>query len=510
MNSFESGNRTYVFVPETAYTKSGVEFYPRESIWSFREVFMNVSLSFSDFVDVAPLVIDNLKLVLIWYFRNHSPAHALGLYSAFKSLMKSRCKGAKSVQCICAIDIMNFRSDSPTDARNYLGKLAALFRKWHSLGHQGVSDDVKSFFDDFRIPGQPKGVAVLTHDPYVGPFSDIEVEAIQTAFNEDFAKGYMSLDDFLLGWLVMLLGQRPAQYALLKICDVLVERSPDGIDQYFLMVPRLKQGFENVRTELKKRIIVPAIGRLLVQYAETVHKAYGKLVDDSSQLPLFPQLSARDCPPGYEFHSTAFDIGRRLVAAISHLGVMSERTGCFINVTATRFRRTTGTRAAEEGHGELVIAELLDHTDTQNVGVYVEATPAVIDRIDRAMALQVAPLAQAFAGVLVRSETEAVREGDPASKVLGPQITGTFDTMGWCGKFGFCGFIAPIACYTCSRFEPWVDGPHERVLTYLLTERTNLLETDSRIAKINDRTIFAVAQVVLDIIAMRLAGELDD
>jgi hypothetical protein len=35
-----------------------------------------------------------------------------------------------------------------------------------------------------------------------------------------------------------------------------------------------------------------------------------------------------------------------------------------------------------EGHGELIIAELLDHSDTQNVGVYVQATPEIVESVE--------------------------------------------------------------------------------------------------------------------------------
>ena len=69
--------------------------------------------------------------------------------------------------------------------------------------------------------------------------------------------------------------------------------------------------------------------------------------------------------------------------------------------------------------------------------------------------------------------------------------------MGNCGKHGFCGFLAPIACYTCVNFQPWLDGPHEAVLDYLIGERDRLAaQTDLRIASVNDRTILAVAEVV--------------
>ena len=126
----------------------------------------------------------------------------------------------------------------------------------------------------------------------------------------------------------------------------------------------------------------------------------------------------------------------------------SERTGESLNVAPIRFRRTFGTRAAQEGYGELVIAELLDHTDTQHVGVYVGSVPEIAERIDRAVAMSLAPLAQAFAGILISDESEATRAGDPASRILDYRTDQT-KPMGSCGQHSVCSFNAPIACYTC-------------------------------------------------------------
>lgn len=150
-----------------------------------------------------------------------------------------------------------------------------------------------------------------------------------------------------------------------------------------------------------------------------------------------------------------------------------------------------------EGHGELIIAELLDHSDTQNVGVYVESRPEIVDRIDRAVAMKLAPMAQAFAGMLVLDEADAERGDDPTSRIVHPGIGPSMQPMGTCGKQGFCGLNAPIACYTCRSFQPWIDGPHEAVLDHLLAERERLASSsDLRVASINDRTILAVAEVV--------------
>jgi hypothetical protein len=67
--------------------------------------------------------------------------------------------------------------------------------------------------------------------------------------------------------------------------------------------------------------------------------------------------------------------------------------------------------------------------------------------------------------------------------------------MGNCGSSIHCGFYRPIACYAgCFDFEPWLDGPHEAVLDYMLARREELTTaTDNRIAAINDRAILGCA-----------------
>jgi hypothetical protein len=120
-----------------------------------------------------------------------------------------------------------------------------------------------------------------------------------------------------------------------------------------------------------------------------------------------------------------------------------------------------------------------------------------VERIDRAVAMQLAPLAQAFAGKLIDVASEATRHDDPTSLIRAPAITGKIGAISSCGKHGFCGFLKPIACYTCNSFEPWLDGPHEKVLAYLIAERERLMAVgDARIASINDRAILAVAEVI--------------
>jgi hypothetical protein len=152
------------------------------------------------------------------------------------------------------------------------------------------------------------------------------------------------------------------------------------------------------------------------------------------------------------------------------------------------------TNAAREGYGSLAIAEILDHSDDSHARVYPENIPENVDAINAAVAQQLAPLAQAFAGVLVVTEAAALRGDDPTSRIRTEAGSGA----GSCGNFGFCGACAPIACYTCRHFQPWLNGAHEAVLEFLLSKRTTITERtgDTVMASVNDRTILAVAEVI--------------
>jgi hypothetical protein len=142
-----------------------------------------------------------------------------------------------------------------------------------------------------------------------------------------------------------------------------------------------------------------------------------------------------------------------------------------------------------------LLAQILE---TQQVGVYAEANAGLIAEIDKAMAFHLAKLAQAFSGHLIPDEASALRAGDQESLVRAPEQLKGFDPVGSCGTFSFCSLNAPLACYTCRKFQPWLEAPHEAILDWLLRDRARLAEEgDLTIASVRDRTILAVAAVVL-------------
>ncbi len=477
-----------------ARTKSGVEFDSDAQRWQYQDGVHNVTLDFRELVGLSDSLVESFRLVLKWYAENRSPNHLVNLYTRLQHFGRTIAASGNCIGVIEAEDLINYRGSLDKSTEWYLGTLSGLLKKWHSLGYPGVSESATLLLKQLRLKGNQKGVAVLTMDPEDGPFTPIEVEALQAALNTAYAKGSVDTASFVLVWLYMLLGQRNLQYASLKVCDVRVERGSHGDLAYSLMMPSAKRRGIEARERLVSRPLVEQFGVVLLEYAEQVRQKFKGRIADVEQAPLFPSAKSRKGSIGYEHHATTDSIGLRLKLVLERLSVQSERTGKPLKVSAHRFRRTLGTRAAEEGHGPLVIAGLLDHTDTQNVGVYIASSPAIIERIDRAVALELAPLAQAFAGII---KEDIQSTSGTARGIIDLRIDRSGKAMGECGKHGFCSFSAPIACYTCGNFEAWVDGPHEAVLGHLIERRDRLLKSaDKRMASINDRTILAVAQVV--------------
>ncbi|KWF27850.1 hypothetical protein WT56_18840 [Burkholderia pseudomultivorans] len=185
------------------------------------------------------------------------------------------------------------------------------------------------------------------------------------------------------------------------------------------------------------------------------------------------------------------------------------RDGSRLYLTPRRLRYTFATRLVQDGASQVLLADALDHTDLQHVMVYYNARADIVVKLDRAMAIKLAPWAQAFMGTLVKGESRAIRGHDPASRIRHfDSRTGRLDGVGTCGSFGFCGLAAPIACYTCAKFQPWLDGPHELVLEALLADRDAHLQrgADPKMTQARDLTITAVADVITRCEEMKRGG----
>ena len=93
--------------------------------------------------------------------------------------------------------------------------------------------------------------------------------------------------------------------------------------------------------------------------------------------------------------------------------LVSPRTQRPLVINPRRFRFSIATHMAEEGASAFHIAEVLDHTDTQNVMVYVETVSSIADSVAKATDETLAPLVRRFQGKVVDPNEAAAFEGFP-------------------------------------------------------------------------------------------------
>lgn len=492
-------SRDAVPLPAVARTRAGVEFAPEEDLWHFRDGVRLLRFDFSDWPALPDQMLRGIKGLLVWRIENTSPLGALTLFRELKQtlLALAKSRGGPLIGPLTQGDVLALLSDQAKNPRRLATVLAGI-RRAEELGYRLATEDALRVLGDVSVKGGPKQVPVMTLDPGLGPFSSLELEAICAELNAAYSDGRLPQDLWVLSWLYLALGCRPVQFAALKLCDFGKTVTADGLVEYHLDIPRAKQrgAGGNPRAELKRRPLIPQIGQAVEQWAGVVRERVKEQLTDLEQAPLFPQPTPVDMPVGFELHQTVTNLNARFNNVWDKLNVTSERTGQRLNITAVRFRRTLGTRAAQEGKSLHTIAELLDHSTLESAKAYIANVPEIVQRIDRAVAEELAPLAQAFVGRLIEDESQASRGNDPKSRIIDLRVDQS-RPVGSCGQHSFCGFSAPLACYTCTSFEPWVDGPHELLLDKLLERREQLSKTSSpRIVTINDRTILAVTQVV--------------
>ncbi|WP_345852578.1 site-specific integrase [Shewanella algae] len=382
-----------------------------------------------------------------------------------------------------------------------LSTIRGFLRFWHKSGIYGISDEFIEGIGRLTFQGNEKGQAVLSHDPLKGPYTQLEMEAIIDGLNNAFMVGRVSLEEWVLVKLYAERGLRRAQVNQLVFDDFSKEAGA-----FFINQPRAKQRGVGFRESFSRfqisEDLYNAVQLLKAQRVQEIDEQASKgLAHSLSLLPLFPihetliEYAKQNAHIGAACFQPREHLSYLLLRAEPVINAISERTGERMHLTSKRFRSTLGTDLNREGAGVGVIAAALDHTDHQNAGIYVESTGDNATRLNHKIGKLLAPLAQAFAGMIVRDESRATRGDDPTSRIR--TIDGS-ENVGSCGNYSFCSANAPAACYPCVKFQPWLDAPHEDVLADLYEERERTLHItgDETIARILDRSILAVEDVI--------------
>ncbi|MDN6297920.1 MAG: site-specific integrase [Halomonas sp.] len=367
---------------------------------------------------------------------------------------------------------------------------------------------------------------VESMDPVKGPFSLLETQAIFEWVNDAYTYGRISTEKFLYIRLLIATGARKSQMQKLVFEDVYYSDNEPVI-----RMPKSKErGFE-YRGMFKSYKLASDLYDLIVSYKKiTLQRLEDERpgVDWKKALPNVPifrakgkgkkdiivnafDLSSLELAPQKKFHKSDGSMSALLYKFKNDpMFPISERTGKPINLGSHRFRHTLGTDLARMGFGPYVIASALGHDGIHSVGRYIKTSPDMGRRLDDKMKKELALVVNAFQGRIVENENDAINGSLSNKTVRGPSAA-----IATCGATGNCHLDAPVACYTCSKFQPWAEGPHKEVLERLRLRQKRAIEAagkHSDAAISFDRPILAVMQVInkIEIKKMQAEGGLDE
>lgn len=461
---------------------------------------------------------DNLLDAMKEYFRfqiaNGAPAYVCNQFNWLKrlfGLMQDEIvRNRSAAELSLAFFSQCQRALKENVSEGTISNFMDAYRRWYTwcvdAGFSGFDVDVAIGLQEKTIGSNAKGVAVLRHDPNEGPLLDVELDAILSKLNIATEDGLLPLNVLVAVWLMVAFGCNPKNLTWLDEADLTRAVLSDSRILFQLQIPRIKKRDAVERSQFKTRSLLPKIGRLIERLIDDNHllSSADPLWDKSRfATPLFRRKSPNLRLVNTDFEGDAYRVDmawfrealRGFVGYFS-LRSVDERP---LNLTPRRLRYTFATRLVNEGASPRELSEALDHTDLQCVMVYFNSRSDIVRSLDRAMAMKLAPYVQAFLGRVVEGEKAAVRGDDPGSRVYSlADYNERLAPLGTCGSFGICGLYAPIACYTCPKFQAWADAPHQEVLDQLLAQRKTRVDhgVDARLTPLHDQTILAVAAVV--------------
>jgi integrase len=484
-------------------SKDGYPFDPLGAHWRLNK---DVSFSLTLPENLCPRTRTGFISALARYAQEFCPITVATLLNYFRRYLRDT--GASRVT---TSGLTNWRAILTKTHESYLGSLKSFLIAWHDYGYDGVPDEVVELLQGWRIVGFEKGLAVSSGCPDLGPYTDLELGAILDWANTAVAKKEIDLEEFAFLFTLAMTARRTVQIAALRGKD-LISDARTSPPTHRLKIPRAKQRGNKFRASFRSLVIPEDLSTVLAllhsRNVEAVSSAIGGPIEPSlaDEIPVFAnprelrhitslkqlaELLLGVMPD--KLHATTAFLSDKLERCQNLCSARSERTGSRIRITATRFRYTRGTKLRREGFDAFIIAEALDHSDIQNVSVYTENTAQEAGVINALVGPRLAPFAQACMGRLVKSERDAIRGSDPRSRV--PNDRG--HAVGTCGSYAFCasGFRA---CYTCSYFQPWIDGPHDEVLSslYVEKERVRAAGCADVVVNANDQLILAVEHCV--------------
>ncbi|MCC2607714.1 site-specific integrase [Planctobacterium marinum] len=327
-----------------------------------------------------------------------------------------------------------------------------------------------------------KGLDVLMELPDRGPLTFKEQNEFRDAMtNVDLQSlSTQELQGFFALKIGQLLGIRDVQVIGLQFSDL--KKSESGA--FSIDVKRAKQRGSNPRrTPKKTRPVTPVLIKL-VDMLEKRYMAEAKTSFNKSWHVVCDFSKGRKSYPTGERTSYVTFKNRRIL--------FEEYLNLGFKVTNRRLRKTFCTRLIANGTPLKVVAELMDHSDLQQLEVYYRHTHHIAQKLDKVLCEEAREIIDAFNGKVIKQGEES----QAGQQIFAPVSDFQLTLIGSCGSGKPCSLNPPLACYGCKSLEAFEDADHKSVVDHMVNEIKRVFGEQHAIEILQHKNFLAAAQLV--------------
>ena len=236
-------------------------------------------------------------------------------------------------------------------------------------------------------------------------------------------------------------------------------QSSDG--SYYLDVPRAKQRGSQNNNVLKRRPITKSLGLLISDLRNKYNSSINEEIsEDWFMICNLKSNKGPDCtslPTGIRVTSHTYRSKRVAIEGKLELGFV---------VTNRRLRKTFCTQLIAKGTPLKVVAELMDHSDLQQLEVYYRHTHHIAKKLNDVLKEEASDIIDAFKGKVIKLE-DVTQQGQ---QIFAPTKQQKLHLIGSCGSGSPCSLNPPLSCYSCSSLEAFEDADHKGVVENFVSQ----------------------------------------
>lgn len=413
----------------------------------------------------------NSSLINLWKhhlteeMQTKAPPTVHAKFRAFLNVARKIDSSISLASLLSAFSEM-YATKSPTEIY-YL----RVFYNWGVVNGIDVFDrNIQIIIDNLPAPQRNPYESIFLQQSYITPEQDalligyIEkcISNVEEIPLEHFDKSsFRDLRSAVLLMLVYETAPRPLQIFMLTRDDI--SHVDDGRDGYFSIRFRRNKNRHLSKEYTSPRDISIRLGRALKKLVQLNQMLFGQRDDAAS--PMF--LNSK----GQRWSTTAIsmDVGSSLKSVFG-----ADKLD--VEGSLTPFRHHLGQALADQGAPPAVIADRLGHSTEVAARAYITATPNIAKIKTRALGENDTYLylmsALMTGSIMQRKDVE-----DEAHIVRGTVGSHYIEGIGACDVKGHCRTNPVFACYTCRKFHPFIDGPHEQVIKALQEQVVTFLNS---------------------------------